>query len=228
MVRAQRRKFHYIYRITNKLNGKFYIGMHSTDDLEDGYFGSGKYLWYSINKYGKEVHEMEILEHYFSREDLAAREKELVNKELLQNEMCVNIRLGGDGGGGWDHVNADSEFLSNQVKLMNSVRAEKMKDSAFYEKFCNVCRDAQSRNEVRNKITAGRTSSGKSYNQCKIGSKQAEETKKKIGAINSQLQLGSRNSQFGTCWICYDGEAKKIKKEELQHWLKLGWRKGRK
>lgn len=228
MKRAQRRKFHYIYKITNKLNGKFYIGMHSTDDMDDGYFGSGKYLWNSIHKHGKENHEMEILEHYFSREDLAAREKELVNRELLQNEMCMNIRLGGDGGGGWDHVNADLEFLNNQVKLMNSIRAEKMKDSVFYEEFCNKCVSAQSRSEVRNRITAGRTSSGKSYNHCKIGSKQSDETKKKIGAINSRLQSGSRNSQFGSCWICNDGVVKKIKKEELQTWLDQGWRKGRK
>ena len=33
--------FYTIYKITNKTNGKFYIGLHETKDLLDGYLGSG-------------------------------------------------------------------------------------------------------------------------------------------------------------------------------------------
>ena len=33
-----------IYKITNKVNGKMYIGQHITDDLDDGYLGSGKVI----------------------------------------------------------------------------------------------------------------------------------------------------------------------------------------
>ena len=35
---------HYVYEITNNINGKIYVGVHSTKDVNDGYMGSGKHL----------------------------------------------------------------------------------------------------------------------------------------------------------------------------------------
>lgn len=62
MSRKQK-KYHYIYKTTCLMTCKFYVGMHSTDNLEDGYLGSGKILGYSLNKYGRENHIKEILEY---------------------------------------------------------------------------------------------------------------------------------------------------------------------
>ena len=71
------KKYHFIYKTTNLLSGKYYIGMHSTDNLGDGYLGSGKRLRYSINKYGEENHNREILEFVDSRKEL---KKNILNK----------------------------------------------------------------------------------------------------------------------------------------------------
>ncbi len=54
------KKYHFIYKTTNLINGKFYIGMHSTSNLKDGYLGSGKRLWFSIKYHGRENHIIEI------------------------------------------------------------------------------------------------------------------------------------------------------------------------
>lgn len=96
MRRADQRKFHYIYKIT-RFDGRYYIGMHSTDNLDDGYFGSGKLITRSIRKYGISKHTKQILEFLPSRQDLRNREEQLVNEEILGDPLCMNIRTGGDG-----------------------------------------------------------------------------------------------------------------------------------
>ena len=96
MPRAPK-KYHYIYKTTNKLNEKFYVGMHSTDDLDDGYVGSGKYLWRSIRKHGKENFVVEKLEFFDSREALIKGEVDFVDKTFISNPLCMNLRTGGSG-----------------------------------------------------------------------------------------------------------------------------------
>lgn len=103
MPRKQK-KYHYIYKTTCQITGKFYIGMHSTDSLEDGYLGSGKILGYSVAKHGAENHKKEILEHCTSREALKLREAAIVNEELMQDPLNINLKYGGEGG--WDHLNS--------------------------------------------------------------------------------------------------------------------------
>lgn len=53
---------HYIYRITNKINGKTHIGQHKYKKLNDSYMVSGVLLAKAKKKYGLENFEKEILE----------------------------------------------------------------------------------------------------------------------------------------------------------------------
>ena len=86
--------FYCVYKITNKLDGKFYIGMHKTANLDDGYMGSGKRIKLAIAKYGKENFIKEILHVFDNEEDMKNKEKELV----VISEMSYNLCEGGKGG----------------------------------------------------------------------------------------------------------------------------------
>lgn len=99
--------FYTIYKTTNIINGKFYIGKHKTKNLKDGYMGSGKLLRHAMRKYGIENFHKEILHVCESEKQMNALEKILVvpDKEINYN-LC-------DGGkGGWSYLN--KQFLEKE------------------------------------------------------------------------------------------------------------------
>ena len=86
--------FYTVYKITNKLNGKFYIGKHQTLNVNDGYMGSGKLIKYAISKYGVENFDKEILAVCNNEIDMNNMEKKLV----VLSENSYNLCEGGNGG----------------------------------------------------------------------------------------------------------------------------------
>lgn len=88
--------YHYFYKITNKLNNHYYYGIHSTDNTNDGYMGSGRKLRRAINKYGIENFEKEIIKFFETREECAKYEQLIVNEKLVLENDCYNIALGGE------------------------------------------------------------------------------------------------------------------------------------
>lgn len=61
-----------------------------------------------------------------------------------------------------------------------------------------------------------------------LGKHHSLETKQKMRNSHPDVS-GRKNPQFGKCWICNDStrESKTIKKEELESYISMGWRKGR-
>lgn len=89
-------KYNYFYKITNNLNGNFYYGIHSTNNLEDGYMGSGLKLNRAYKKYGIENFSKEIIKFFDTREELADYEASVVTESLVYDDNCYNISLGGE------------------------------------------------------------------------------------------------------------------------------------
>ena len=85
-----------VYKITNLLNGKYYIGVHKTDNPHDYYFGSGKAIKESISKHGKENFRKDILFMTENKEKAYLLEKQLT--ENYADRQNYNMKLGGVGG----------------------------------------------------------------------------------------------------------------------------------
>jgi group I intron endonuclease len=90
--------YRYLYKITNKINGKIYIGIRKTPRKTDnGYMGSGLAVKKAIKKYGRENFLKEILFYFKTDEEMFAKEKEIVNEVFVSNPETYNLIMGGRG-----------------------------------------------------------------------------------------------------------------------------------
>lgn len=88
-------KHYIIYKITNLINGKIYIGKHKCNYLDDTYFGSGKCLELAIKKYGIENFKFDLLIDLKNQTEMDLLEEMVVNKDFLARSDVYNISRGG-------------------------------------------------------------------------------------------------------------------------------------
>lgn len=209
--------FYCIYKITNKIDGKIYIGSHKTENLDDTYMGSGKYLKYAQEKYGIENFTKEILFVFDTPEQMYAKEAEIVNEEFIATENTYNLKVGGFGG--WDYLNDKTKFdnpghsFDHLSKISKLVPLEVKRDAAA--KGREVIKQMHESNDgVRPWSSKGFT--GKSH---------SDETRREMSLkTKERLADPTKNSQFGTMWITNEKENTKIPKDGI---IPSGWRKGR-
>lgn len=126
---------HLVYKITNTINGRYYIGVHCTTNVNDSYFGSGKLIIEAILKYGKENFTKEILHTFETAQEAYAMEFELV-KTTREDPNSYNMTTGGKGG--WNHVNLsprDNPMYDPHVatKVSTSLKNKFENDAVYRE-----------------------------------------------------------------------------------------------
>ena len=215
--------YYTIYKVTNEINGKIYIGSHKTKDLNDNYMGSGKYLRHAFEKHGIENFTKEILYVFDTPEQMYAKEAELVNEDFIAESNTYNLKVGGFGG--FDYINSTGKNLygmngkTPNVKS-NLARGRKtQKENRKSEEYLIALKEKQA-NAQKQLYKNG-------YKNPFKGKKHTEETKQKISKKSSIHQKGEGNSQYGKRWIHSLAlkQSKKIKKDEP---LPNGWLEGRK
>ena len=194
--------FYTIYKITNNLNGKYYIGKHQTKDLNDGYMGSGKALRNAIKKHGINNFSKDILHIFETEKEMNDKEKELVVLE----ESSYNLCPGGKGGFGYINENglkiiSEKHRNSARIHMLNLHKnhSEKMQAGRILAK------------EARRKYLGPNAFFGK---------KHTEETKQKMSNVHKKL-FGPDNPSFGTFWVTNGSENRRVRE------IPLGFYKGR-
>lgn len=198
-------KYYIIYQTTNKINGKIYVGKHKTNDLNDGYLGSGKHLNNAIAKYGVENFERTILFFCESEDEMNAKEAEIVNKDFVARKDTYNLKVGGDGG--WDFINDpnksgyDSEKRSKQIgNAYKNVELRKFISEKIREYLKNETKEHKEQREKHSRqalLDGYKTGKIKPTFQ---GKHHTKETKEKISIAHKGKRCGNENSMANRKW----------------------------
>jgi len=179
-----------IYKTTNLINGKIYVGQHCKSE-DDGYFGSGKVIKHAIKKYGKENFVRETLE-FCTPDNVDEREVHWIDKLDARNpEFGYNIQNGGFGRG----------RLSNQEKQHLSIIMMGNKNPNYGNKWTEEQKDKLRQlnlgkklsKEHKNKISIWNKENG---NQFK-GKTHSKELREKWSQERKGTRLGEENSFYG-------------------------------
>lgn len=136
-----------IYKTTNTVNGKFYIGVHKTANPNDSYLGSGQLLNRAIKKHGLSFFKKEIIHVFETAEEAYDKERELVCQELIDCDQCYNLKIGGLGGLRKGIVRSPETREKMRASKLGKPRSEETK-----EKLRNKVISEETRQKLRNRV----------------------------------------------------------------------------
>ena len=122
---------HFVYITTNLIDGKQYIGDHSTNDLNDGYLGSGRpYLQRALRQYGKQNFKKEILEVFPSKKEAFNAQEKYIQKynTLFPNGYNLSPTGGLGVRGCFSHSELSKARISQSSKGISRNKNRKMSD----------------------------------------------------------------------------------------------------
>ena len=246
------KKYHFIYKTTNLLSGKYYIGMHSTNNLKDGYMGSGDLIRKSIKKHGKENHKFEILEFCNSREELISKEKEVVNLQEIAKKECLNLKVGGnswplnmertpqtkqkisDSTKGKSYEERYGEEKARELKELRQQKQKEIWTSRSDKELKKIKKNISKANKgtKRNHPDVDCPHCGKigkvgvmsrwHFDKCKVLTGKSH----KLSNEHKEKLKGKRPKSTNLIWINNGVENKRIKKYDQPSYVNVGWNLG--
>ena len=163
-----------IYKITNLVNNKIYIGKDTVSDKN--YYGSGVLIKRAIEKYGIKNLKKEIIEECVSNDELCLKEKYWIEHFNSTNlKIGYNISRGGDGG---DTLSNNPNLEIIKSKISNVRKGKK------YEDLFSIDKVVQYKEKLAKNLT--KRLKGKSLEEL-YGIKKAKEIKEKQSKTRQEL-----------------------------------------
>lgn len=183
----------------------YYIGCHQTNDLNDGYLGSGKHLKRAIKKYGYTNFKFEILYSVLTKEEMFELERSIVNEDLVKDPLTYNLKIGGSGGNPGIVGAFKGRKHSNESIEKIRVSASKQIASAETRKKMSANNAMKNNSEIRKKVSDSLT-----------GRICSNEHRRRVAEAN----IGKILVNNGTI-------AKRISSSELELYINTNWSRGR-
>lgn len=203
MTKIISHKYNFVYKTTNNLNGDYYYGVHSTNNLDDGYLGSGKRLNYAINKYGKSNFTREIVQYFSNIKNAYILEAAIVTPELVNDPHCYNIALGGRGRFkeyGLTEEGRKHIIESNRNRIVTQETREKQRKSMLGKNKGRILKNTE--NMCKPKVNTKNMCGPKSPKHCEnIGKVNKDTRYMNNGVINKRVKIYDIDKYLENGWI---------------------------
>jgi len=199
-----------VYKTTNLVNGKFYIGVHKVKGAGNGYYlGSGLALKGAIKKYGRDNFKRETLFSFDNSDDAYEKEFEVVNESLVFSEKCYNLCQGGLGAlSGENHPLYGKSPSKETRKKMSQSQLGKKRSTESIKKRIETTKGIKRSKETRKKISDSKKGEGNPM----YGKSHSKEAKMKISIAHK----GENNHFYGKA---HSEEAIKKIRESKQEYI---------
>lgn len=181
------KSFNFVYLTTNLINGKQYIGDHTTDNIDDGYLGSGKYFLRALKHFQKEKFNRQILEFFESKEDAFAAQEKYI---CMYNTLSPNgYNISPKGG-----LHVKGCHSDDTRKLMS----QKQQGKKLSEKHINNLKKAWEKRKIEKPVSEETKEKISKGNKNKIVSKEAREKisnslKNHIVEHSTKIKISNKN-----------------------------------
>jgi len=221
-----------IYKTTNLINEKIYVGQHCSS-ANDGYLGSGLLLNKAVKKYGKENFKRETIEYCTSAD---VNEREIYWIDKLKPDY--NISLGGTGGRVWGNINPfqgkHHSVETKQIlrlKSLGQVVSEETKRKISKILTGRIFSEEHKRKLGESQLGIKNHRFGKQWSENhnkQISEKMLGENNPMFGKTHTdEIKMKLSKIRKGKVWITNGQEDKIIDKEEANKYLNVGWVRGR-
>lgn len=202
-------KHYTVYKVTNTVNHKFYIGQHQTFNVTDGYLGSGTAIKSAIKKYGCGVFVKKVLHVFDNFDEMNAAEQALVTEELVNNPQCYNQAPGGQ----FANLSKKQKYVRTpeHCKKLGDVHRGKKKDPDVVSRRAKTCKEnrAKMTQEERN-VRFGLTGERNGF----YNKSHSDPTKQKVRETIGDSMEGSNNANAKS--ITVDGVTYQTHKECME------------
>jgi group I intron endonuclease len=175
-----------IYKTTNLINGKIYIGQTVKIDkyLSGKYYGSGIYLNRAIKQIGVMNFKTEIVCYAQNKQELDELEIKYITEYQSYNPLGYNISKGGDGGN-------TIKFMSEQNKANRNEKlsiAKKGNKNMLGKKHTNETRKKIAVSNIGNKNMLGRTLSIETKSKISKSLSGREKSQQHIAKLSNSMK----------------------------------------
>lgn len=215
------KKYHYLYELRLKSDPRYYYrGKHSTNNLEDGYLGSGSQVKLLRKQYGEDCFTKVIVRFCNSLQEVLTEEEQYVGDLWKSDPFCLNLTPGGAFQGKFDMTGVPKSEHTRELSRQG--RLGKRHTEETKERISKTKKGTKLSEETRLRMQKARlgkprpVSVAEKVSKALSGRPKSKEHVEKIRAC-----------KVGRIWIHKDSKSKQIFPAEFSVWENLGWSKGR-